>query len=123
MVGIVDGLNMNKLFSEKQAVPTTTSLTGTTGNYLASIATSMLATVSGVISKNAANHADADKEETIDYNDIPIDVWERCALDNHPNKIIAMGYMKAYHDDLTIDQHGAKQKWRTVEYPVIESIK
>ena len=30
-----------------------------------------------------------------------------------------MNDMELYHNDLTIDKHGAKQKWRTVEYPAI----
>ena len=61
MVGIVDGLNMDKLFSEKQAI-STTILTGTAGNHLASIATSMWTAMTGLTSKNTANHANADKE-------------------------------------------------------------
>ena len=44
-----------------------------------------------------------------------------CALNNHPNKVIAMGHIKSYHNDLPLDQHDAKQKWRTVEYPTIGS--
>ena len=72
-----------------------------------------------ISSKNAANHVDSDKEETIDYNDMSKDVQERCALKNHPDKIIAMGDMKDYHNDLTTDQHDAQQHWRTVEYPAI----
>ena len=67
---MVDGLNMNKLFILEQASSTNVPLT--TGNdvNLAYIATSMSTTIS---SKNAAKHADSDKEETIDYNDMPQD--------------------------------------------------
>ena len=74
VVGVVDGLNMDELFSRKQAVPTTPSPTTTAGNHLASIATSMLTAVTGLTCKNATNHTDANREETIDYNDMPTDV-------------------------------------------------
>ena len=30
-----------------------------------------------------------------------------------------MSDMKLYHINLTMDKHGAKQKWRTVEYPAV----
>ena len=101
---------MDRLFSTKQTVPTTTSSTATAGNHLTSIATSMPIAVSGVTGKNAANHTDSDKEETNEYHDMLTDILERCALKNHPNKIITMGDMKDCHINLTIDQHGAKQK-------------
>ena len=50
---------------------------------------------------------------------MPTDVREHCALKNHPDKIIARGDMKDFYNDLTDDQHGARQYWRTVEYPAI----
>ena len=64
---------MDELSSKKQAIPATTP-TGTAGNHLASIATSMLTAVTGLTSKNAVNHVNANREETIDYNDMPTDV-------------------------------------------------
>ena len=76
VVGVVDGLNMDELFSKKKAVPTTPSSATTAGNHLATIATIMSTAVTGLTSKAAANHADADREETIDYNDMPTDVRE-----------------------------------------------
>ena len=42
-------------------------------------------------------------------------------MKNHPEKVISMGDMKAYHNDLTLDQHGAKQKWCMVEYLATEA--
>jgi len=114
VVGVFDGLNMDKLFSTKQAAPTTTISSSGNDVNLASIATSMSTAVS---SKNAANHADSKKEGTIDYNDMPTDVRESCALKNHPGKIIGIGNLVDFHNKLTVDQHGARQHWRTVEYP------
>ena len=75
-IGIMDGLNMDKLFSSEQAIPapTTTTTTATAGTHLATIANTMSTAVSGVTSRAAANHADADKDETIDYKDMPDDV-------------------------------------------------
>ena len=61
------------------------------GNHLAFIATSILTAVTGLTSKNAANYANTDKVETIDYNDMPTDVCEQCALKNHPEKVILVG--------------------------------
>ena len=69
VVGVVDGLKMDELFSSKQPVPnpSSSSLAATTaGNHLASIATMMSTAVTGLTSKAAANHADADREETIE---------------------------------------------------------
>ena len=68
--GMVGGLNMDELFDKNQAAPITTTSTPGNDANLASIATSMLTAIS---SKNAAKHADSDKEETIDYNDMPMD--------------------------------------------------
>ena len=114
MSGIVNGLNMDELFGTKQAVPTTTTSTFGNGANLASITTLMLTTMS---SKNATNHADSDKEETIDYNSIPTDVRDHCALKNYPDKIIDKGYLVDNNNKLTFDFHGTRQDWRTVEYP------
>ena len=83
VVGVVDGLNIDKLFSQKQAVPTTPSLR-TTGNHLATIATTMSTTVTGLTSKAAANHVDTDRKETIDYKDMPNNVREQYDLKNLP---------------------------------------
>ena len=62
-VGIVDGLNIDKLSSNKQAipVPTTSTAAATAETHLATIATTMSTAVSGVTSKTAANHANTDK--------------------------------------------------------------
>ena len=87
---------MDKLLSKKQTVLTNT--------FLTVIST----TVGGVTSKNAANHASSDKIKTIDYNDMPTDLWEQCAFGNYSNKIVAMENTTDYHNDLTFDQHGAK---------------
>ena len=62
MVGVVDGLNMDELFTSRQPLPAapTTAAATTAGNHLASIATTMTTAVTGLTSKTAANHADAD---------------------------------------------------------------
>ena len=76
LVGPVDGLNMEKLFSSKRPVPNpfSTDAITTTGNNLASIATIISTAVAGRTSQAAAKHADADRDETIDYKDMPPDV-------------------------------------------------
>ena len=107
---------MDKLFSGKQAVPTAT-LTTTAGNHLASIATTMLSAVTWFTSKAAANHANVNREETIDYKDMSTDVRDQCDLKIPPEKVMTMDDMKPYHNNLTQDQHDAKQNWRMVEYP------
>ena len=110
---------MDELFSKKQDVSTTALSTTTAGNHLASIATTMLTTLTGLTSKNAANYANANREETIDYNDIPTDVGKQCALNNHSEKVILIGDMKPYQNNLTMVKHGAKREWRMVEYLAI----
>ena len=64
---------MDNIFSIEQAAPITTTSSYDNDANLVSIATSMLTAVS---SKNAANHAAFDKEKTIDYNNMPIDIRE-----------------------------------------------
>ena len=82
---------MDELFISKQAAPTTTIPTSGNDANLASIATSMLTAMS---SKNTVKHADSDKEETINYNDMPIDVCEHYSLKNYPGKIIGKSLIK-----------------------------
>ena len=79
----------------------------------------MSTTVSGVTCKTAANHTDADKDETIDYKDMPADVCARYDLKNHPINIITSSDLKPYHNDLTVDKHNSMQRWRMVEYPAL----
>ena len=117
LIGIVDGLNMNKLFSSEQAITALTmTATVTAGNHLATIANTMSTAVSGVTSRAAANHADADKDETIDFKDMPADVRARYNLKNHPINVITKSDLKPYHNKLTVDKHGARQSWSTVKY-------
>ena len=117
-VGIMDGLNISKLFSSEQAIPASSALTATAtaGTHLATIATTMLTAIIGLTSKADANHANADEDETIDYKDMLIDVHVQYNLKNHPVNIITGGDLKLYHNDLTVDKHNARQKLRTVEY-------
>lgn len=86
---MVDRFDMDKLFSRKQTVSITAP--PTTGNNinLASIATS----ISSISSKNTAQLADNDKEETINYNNMLQDVRDQCSLKNNPSKIIAKSYL------------------------------
>mmetsp|Transcript_12790 Transcript_12790/g.12601 ORF Transcript_12790/g.12601 Transcript_12790/m.12601 type:complete len:133 (-) Transcript_12790:36-434(-) len=78
VVGVVDGLNMDELFSSKQPVPNLSSSFSAArtaaGNHLASIATTMLTAVTGFTSQAAAKHTDTDQDETIDYKNMPPDV-------------------------------------------------
>ena len=69
----------------------------------------MSTAVSGVTSKAAANHADPDKDETIDCKDIPADVRARYDLKNHPINVITSSDLKPYHNKLTVDKHNAQQ--------------
>ena len=77
VTGIVNGLNMDELFSSPQAVPVPPSLTTTaaiTGTHLATIATTISTAVTGLTSKTATNHANANRDEMIDYKDMPTNV-------------------------------------------------
>ena len=74
MAGSVDGLKMNELFSNLQVVPALSLSTAAAGNHLATIDTTMLTNVTGLTSKAAANHANTNREETIDYKDMPTNV-------------------------------------------------
>ena len=68
---------MDKLFSKKQAVPVpslSTATAATTGTHLATIANTMLTAVIRLTSKAAANYANANRDETIDYKDTPTNV-------------------------------------------------
>ena len=76
VVGAVDGPDMDELFSTKQPVPNPSSSPSAANNHLASIATTMLTALTGLTSQAAAKHADADRDETIDYKDMPTDFWE-----------------------------------------------
>ena len=65
---MVDGFDMDQIFTRRQAAPTiTVPLPTGSDTNLASIATLM----SSISCKNAAQSADNDKEETIDYNNMP----------------------------------------------------
>ena len=119
VVGAVDGSKMDELFSTKQPVSTPSTPSSAATNHLASIATTMSTAVTGLTSKAAANHADADWDETIDYKDMPPDVRARYDLKNHPVDLITMNNLKLYQNDLTKDKHSVIQKLRTVEYPAL----
>ena len=125
-VGIVDGLNMNNFFSSEQTIPApfVSTVTAASGTHLANISTTMLIAVTDLSSKVAANHinyANVNKDETIDYKDMPTSVCEQYDLKNHPVNIITSGNLKLYHNDLMVVKHNAKQKWCTVEYPALET--
>ena len=93
--GIVDGLNMDKLFSSEQAIPPPTQATAnstvTAGTHLASIANTMSTAVSGagLTSKAATSHVDADQEETIDFKDMPTDLCARYSLKKHQGTFLS----------------------------------
>ena len=100
---------MDKLFSSEQAIPapTTSTAAAAAGTHLATIATTMSTTVSGVTSKRAANHADVDQDETSDYKDMPAEFSARYDLKNHPIDIITSSDLKPYHNDLTVDKYNS----------------
>ena len=79
----------------------------------------MLTVVIELTSKVAANYANNDQDKTIDYKDMPTNIWEQYDLKNYPVNIITMNNMKLYHNDLTKDKHGAIQKLHTVEYTAL----
>ena len=70
----------------------------------------------GLTSKAATNHANTDRDETIDYKNMPTNIWEQCDLKSHPVSIIIMKYMELCHQNLMLNKNNTKQKWRTVEY-------
>ena len=122
-IGIVDGLNMDKLFISEQSIPPsiTTTATVTAGNHLATIANTMSTAVSGarLTSKAAANHANASRDETIDFKDIPTNLQARYALKKHQVDIFRKSDLALYNNVLTTDKHGTIQDWRMIEYPEI----
>ena len=123
VVGAVDGLDMTELFSSKPALPSSTT-TGTiaatvAGNHLATIATSMSTIGTGLTSKAAATYADADREETMDFKDMPPDVRARYTLKKNKDVYIRQCDLTLFQNDLTKDKHGTSQQWRTVQYPSI----
>ena len=77
----------------------------------------MTSAVTGLTSKAAVNHADADREETIDFNDMPDDLRARYALKKHPVDLIRSIDLVLYSNVLTTDKQGAIQQWRIIEYP------
>ena len=79
----------------------------------------MSTAVTGLTSKAAANHADTNKDETIDYKDMPADVCARYDLKNHPINIITSSDLTPFNNNLTVDKHNSQQAWRTVEYPAL----
>ena len=56
VASVVDGLDMDDLFSAKQPVPTSSFIPSATNNHLASIATTMSTAVTGLTSQVATKH-------------------------------------------------------------------
>ena len=111
-IGIVDGLNMDQLFSNQQAIPPPTQATvaaaNTAGNHLASIANTISTAVSGaprLTSQAAANHAEADRDETIDFKDMPQDLRDRYTLKQHQVDSFRKSDLKPYYNKLTLDKN------------------
>ena len=123
--GIVDGLNMDKLFNSEQTIPPPSQATAnaavTAGTYLAAIANTMSTAVSGagLTSKAAAHHADADQDETIDFEDMPTNLRVQYALKKHQVDIFRKSDLVKYNNVLTTDKHGTIQDWHMIEYPEI----
>ena len=119
MVGVVDGLKMDELFTSRQPLPAACTSAAVTAaeNHLVSIATTMTSAMTGLTRKAATNHADVDQEETIDFKDMPADLHAGYALKKHPVDLIRSSNLALYSNVLTTDKHDAIQQWRTVEYP------
>ena len=103
---------MNELFTSRQPLPAapTMGAATTAGNHLAAIATTMSTAVTGLTSKAAANHANADREETIDFQDMPADLCARYALKKYPVDLIRKSDLALYCNVLTTDKHSAVQQ-------------
>ena len=112
---IVDGFDIDKLFTRQHGAPTTIPATTESDASLAAISTVM----PNIRSKNIAQSADNNKEETIDYNYMQKDVHERCYLNNNPVKIIAKRYLAKFSNKLIVDTSKIQQDWNFVEYPEI----
>ena len=63
--------------------------------------------MSNISSKNSAQSADNDKEETIDYNNMRQDVRDQFSLKNDPAKIITKSDSTDFSDNLTLDTTSA----------------
>jgi hypothetical protein len=115
LVGMIDGFDMDQLFTRRQAAPASVTSPSSGDKSLEAISTAM----TNISSKNAARSADNDKEETIDYKDMPKDVRERCHLKNDPVKIIAKRHLIKFNNTLTLDKANVQQDWNFVEYPEV----
>ena len=73
----------------------------------------MSTAVTGLTSKAAANHANADREETNEFNDMPANLRARYALKKHPVDLIHRIDLALYSNVLTTNKHCAVQKWST----------
>ena len=82
---MVTGFDIEKLFTKAQSAAATAPLTTGNNASFASFSTAM----TNIRNKNAARLTDNDKDETIDYKDMPKDVREICQLKNNLVKIIA----------------------------------
>ena len=112
---MIDGFDMDKLFTRQQAAPTT--ILSTMGSDASLVAISAAMTI--ISSKNAARSVDNDKDELIDYNNMPTYVCERYNIKNDPFKIIANQHLTNFSNKLTIDKSIVQQDWNFVEYPKI----
>ena len=71
----------------------------------------------GLTSKEATNHANTDRDETIYFKDIPTDLRDWYALKRHQVDNFRKSDLEQYHNKLTVDKHNAMQHWNMVEYP------
>ena len=75
--------------------------------------------MTNISSKNAARSADNDKEETIEYNDMPKDVCDRCHLNYDTVKIFVRKHLADFSQNLIVDKSNIQQDWSFAEYPEI----
>lgn len=92
---MVNGFNIDELFTKAQTVLITVPSTTGSDVSLAVIST----TIRTISSKNAAQSADNDKEESINYNDMPKHVCEKCHRKNDLVKIITKRHLIIFNQN------------------------
>ena len=72
--------------------------------------------MTNIIINNASRSAVNDKEETINYNNMPKDICERFSLKNNTSKAIAKRHLADFSNKLTLDNASVQQNWNFIEY-------
>ena len=91
---MVDGFDMDMLFTKAQSAPTTVPSTTGSDASLRAISTA----ITTISSKNTACLSNTDKDKVIDGNNMPKDIRERCHFKNYSVKIITKRNLVAFND-------------------------